>query len=820
MPNSLSRYAFIGGVYSSEFRARADLERYSLGLRDAKNFYVDYRGGAISRPGTQYLDTIPSTAGKLIPFQFNLGEANTYILVVFNQRIWIYQSGARVGAVEISVPYANNELEFLTYQQRRDELFLYHRKHKSLVLRRYSHTDWRLADVFTSSGFASPAAGATGTPGGNASVVYTVTAVSATGEEAPVNHLSETGGLIDYTKEEGYVRFFWSPVPGAVSYNVYRSIVFPDQGASTLGQNLGYIGSTNSARFTDKNITPDFTRSPPFFYNPFTPGQLREVKILNNGSGVADNPTVTVTDPTGGAANIQGIGDDGALTGLLLLNRGRNFTAPVFTVSPGTGVVLQATVAPLVGTYPGAAVFYQSRMWFLGTEELPMTLFSTKLPAGEFFNFHQSSSDGIAGPLELNVASDSLSPFVAGKVFGDELFLFAPDSIWRVVQRDGEYIIGQFSDVGSLSIPPIVSDGSMIYATSDGLGVHAIRPGERGSFQDTDLSVYAGHLFERKPFVRDAAEQRSPDRLIWFVSGEGQLYSLTYVPAQNIYAWMPHDIGGKVLSVASIRVGTRSYLYLLVARTNGLFLEFLAPHDYTVPEDVVALDSCLRLPENEQTTPLVVTNRITSGHGFVLADVGKFIYSGKSKAEIVSVTEGNAELYIWRGPDSFRAKGTWLLQTPQSSASGLNHLEGETVTIFGDGSYLGERVVTGGSIDFPQRLTRATVGLAYEGFIEPLPLIPTDQVVEHRRQNITTATVYLGRSTGAKYAVQSGSPYDISLRYDEISHGPEFFAEGQYPVTGCVGWETSPTVRLFNSPGGVSDYRALALDIEIGDDSN
>ena len=53
----------------------------------------------------------------------------------------------------------------------------------------------------------------------------------------------------------------WNAAPDAGEYNVYAS--------NTLGQ-FGYIGTTNKARFQDRNLAPDFLVTPPQLRDPFS----------------------------------------------------------------------------------------------------------------------------------------------------------------------------------------------------------------------------------------------------------------------------------------------------------------------------------------------------------------------------------------------------------------------------------------------------------------------------------------------------------------------------------------------------------------------
>ena len=59
MSNDLLKYAFVAGELSPTLLGRTDLTKYDLAMAEAYNFFVDYRGGLSSRPGTQFVDFLP-----------------------------------------------------------------------------------------------------------------------------------------------------------------------------------------------------------------------------------------------------------------------------------------------------------------------------------------------------------------------------------------------------------------------------------------------------------------------------------------------------------------------------------------------------------------------------------------------------------------------------------------------------------------------------------------------------------------------------------------------------------------------------------------
>lgn len=89
------KFAFIAGEISPTLYGRTDLTKFDLGMAEAKNFFVDYRGGLSSRPGTQfkehvYKDTLQT---RKVPFTFAPDEEDTYIILFGDDYIRFLQGG-------------------------------------------------------------------------------------------------------------------------------------------------------------------------------------------------------------------------------------------------------------------------------------------------------------------------------------------------------------------------------------------------------------------------------------------------------------------------------------------------------------------------------------------------------------------------------------------------------------------------------------------------------------------------------------------------------------------------------------------------------
>ena len=88
--------SFNSGEWSTKLFARVDLEKYHSAAALLLNWFVDYRGGASTRPGTRYILQAYKSASavRLIPFQAS--QSIGYALEFGDQYIRFYNNGAPV----------------------------------------------------------------------------------------------------------------------------------------------------------------------------------------------------------------------------------------------------------------------------------------------------------------------------------------------------------------------------------------------------------------------------------------------------------------------------------------------------------------------------------------------------------------------------------------------------------------------------------------------------------------------------------------------------------------------------------------------------
>jgi hypothetical protein len=96
MAQPLIQSSFNSGEWAPNLWARTDIEKYHSGAALLRNFFVDYRGGASTRPGTKYClrGYKDSSAIRMIPFQVTLTLG--FACEFGQQYIRFYQNGAPI----------------------------------------------------------------------------------------------------------------------------------------------------------------------------------------------------------------------------------------------------------------------------------------------------------------------------------------------------------------------------------------------------------------------------------------------------------------------------------------------------------------------------------------------------------------------------------------------------------------------------------------------------------------------------------------------------------------------------------------------------
>lgn len=361
-----------------------------------------------------------------------------------------------------------------------------------------------------------------------------------------------------------------------------------------------------------------------------------------------------------------------------------------------------------------AAMFHEQRFWdFAGVTRLgrydatAIGGFGEKL---EFSPGEQLDAEAISGVLDSN-EPHPIKWAHSGQVL-------------NIGTLGGEARIGSFRNEGALTPTSAPQKFETFYGSSD---VAPVRAGRALLFLQEharklrelvfsfeadgqvapDLTRRSEHI--TRGGILEMAYAKEPWSIIWSVRADGVLLGFTYLREEEVTAWHRHPIGGgTVESVSSIPGDGYDEVWLAVNRTvEGVALRTVEVLD---PEftDEVALEDAFFVD-------------------------GGITYEGAATQSI----------------------------------TGLDHLEGLTVDVLGDGMVQPSRVVENGAITLQFEASKVQVGISARALIEPVRIEAAALLgtAQGQKQKIIKVTARLLRSLGLKQG-----PRDDAL--DPVPFGP------------------------------------------------
>lgn len=361
--------------------------------------------------------------------------------------------------------------------------------------------------------------------------------------------------------------------------------------------------------------------------------------------------------------------------------------------------------------YPRSIAFFEQRLWFASTPNNPQTLWASK--SGDYENLSQGplSDDS----LEYTIATEQvnviqwLSPgktLVVGTAGGE--FIVSASSDDEAITPSNVRIVRQ-STYGSAAMLPVRIADVVLYTQRS---KHKIRQliynFESDSFVSPDLNLLAEHVTQGG--IKELGLQQEPFQTIWSVKEDGGLLSMTYLRDQEVVAWSKHFIGGTDTEVESIAI---------IPPPNG---------------------------EVDDEIWLTVKRTIDGGT--------------KRYVEVIRPglreTEDITDAFFLDSALSYDG-------SPVSSISGLDHLEGETVSILADGTVHPTRTVSSGAVTLNDSYSKVHVGLLYSSKMTTMNLeagMVSGSTAQGAIKRISNIILRLHRSLGIK-AGSSETKYDL-----------------------------------------------------------
>ena len=595
---AIAQRRFSGGEISPALYAGTDLQKFAISLRTMRNFVLQRYGGAMNRPGFDWINEVKDSSKtvRIEPWTYN--EDQSYLLEFGDQYMRVIRNGSPITLTGQNITAISNATEgVVTYAgadtyANGDEVYM-----SGIVGDIGDYLNGRnflVSDLNTGANtfkikylngtYVNTTAMGSYTSGGTVAEVYTLATPYL---EADLSRLqmSMTEGVMTIasngyiTKEltrSGHTSWTLGDFETAAFSNLDNPAGVSISGGAAGTERIAYkVSSVNSLTGEESGGKLGFitNKTQPTVANPISgswttiPGadEYNVYRETYDGSGLFGF-IMTVAD---GAFVDTG------------------YTPDPLQNPPGTDV------GPLLNFaadyYPGVVAYCQRRRFFGRTNNEVESIWGSRIENYAYFRTqYPTPADGafhfkIAQKRQNEVRHiiDLGSPIVLTNESetacqGGTNGVLTPADINP--KTDGYN--------GSSYLPPLVIDKTAIFLQSDERTVRDLTFDLINGFKGKELTNWADHLVKGKSIV-SWAYQKHPNSIVWAVRDDGVLLGLTYIKDQEIWGWHRHDTEGFFENVAVVKEGTEDVVYVVVRRTiNGATKRYIERMHDRVFDDV------------------------------------------------------------------------------------------------------------------------------------------------------------------------------------------------------------------------------------------
>ena len=755
MPKVSTAFAnFTAGEITPKLFGRTDISKYDNGAETVENFLVQPHGGLMRRPGTRFVSEVKnsSNAVRLIAFEFNVEQS--YILEFGPTYFRVYKDGGQVesggSAVEVTTVYTASDLDGLKFAQAADTMYIVSPNHPIYKITRTSHTAWTITEVTTQRGpfLDQNITTTTLTPDSRDGTIRLTAS-------ADLWTADDVGRLVKI--EDGFVKIT-SRVSATVADGTAqeledgRSEILPSYAAATISFHEGDPDATG----LEHNDRIEDTAAA-FIDQGFKVGQTIIISGSTSNNTTDGQLVVDVTDSVITLAPGADLATEAADSGHTLQGK------LVATDEWSLGAFSKAT------GYPRAVAFYEQRLVFAGTSEQPQTLFFSQ--GGDFENFESGTAadDGMVYTIGSNTVNvirflASTRNLIVG-TSGGEFVVRASGADEAITPTNIQ--IKQQTSHGSADITPMQAGNAVLFVQRAKRKVLELQFNfDVDGYIAPDVALISEHITENG--LDELAYQQEPDSILWGRRGDGQLACMTYKREEQVIGWSRQILGGVfgtgdaiVESIATIPGDLdEDQVWVVVKRTvnsaTKRYIEYIKDFDFgTDVNNAIFVDSSLTFTgvtstlagaeAADQTTITLADASSFPSSGAIKIGTEVITYSGKSTNDLTGCSRGVV------GDPAAHSSGATVTQATLS-LSGLNHLEGQTVSILGDGAVHPDKTVSSGAVTLERYVTKAHAGLSYNSTLRTLRVDAGSAMgtSQGKVKRINELTVRLYRSVGLK----------------------------------------------------------------------
>jgi len=401
--------------------------------------------------------------------------------------------------------------------------------------------------------------------------------------------------------------------------------------------------------------------------------------------------------------------------------------------------------------HPSCVTFFEQRLVFAGTTAQPQTIFFSK--SGDYENmddnYHGTVADDDA--IIYTIASNQVNAIrfmtatrtlIIGTAGGE--FTVSGGATDAAITPTN-ILIKKQSNHGAANLDAVAAGNATLFVQRAKRKVRELAYNfDVDGYLAPDMTILAEHISEGG--IIQMAYQQEPNSILWMVRNDGQLIGFTYQRDQQVTAWHRHIFGGAFgsgnsvcESVAVIPTDDSEYqVWVIIKRTvNGStvrYVEYLNNFDFDETDDT----------------------------SFNFLD-SQLAYDGSATTTI----------------------------------SGLDHLEGQTVSVLADGATHPDKTVSSGSITLDRESEKVKVGLPYTSLLQTMRLDvgSQDGTSQGRTKRTFDVTIRMYESIGVEVGPDLNNMERIPFRSsaDEMDQGIGVFTgdkevefRGNYETDGFV----------------------------------
>lgn len=712
---------FTGGIVAAELYGRNDFNKVKTGLKKCTNWTIREAGGLEFRRGTKYINTIPVAAGN----KFKIASISDVLIVFGASKIYYLKDDNTWG--ETAYPATPN-LDTLMFEELKQRLYFY---------------DGTI----------------------NLSQI-TLQEDPITHEIVPVAQYAQfekelSGTTLTATRQQSGT----PPSPRVeIEYSYTVALINADGEKETIALMPAATVDHVNSELSDDEYVQLVATFPQATVNEYAGGRVLFFKRYQGIYYYLDAMNIDATTP----ADTYTYNDKGA-----------------YSVDTSRVIKRKPAYLTTEGYFPyvNSIADYGQRLFFTISLQLSDTesnLIFTQVGDVDSLAYTELRNDDEAGYLAVPISHyDAWARVVSGL----EL-MFATS-----------YTIQHVSGYGDMQIEPLVFDGmsktvqpvrtrrSLLYTNPNNRNVYDLSYNEYGQYDNPDLTLLVKYIFEEKTIKRMEIKDY-PVKTVYVLCEDGDLYCLTYVKEQNIYAWYKLEHFGYVHDIHVINLATEDEIYI-VTKDNGNYILELAYHR----TDNVYTDCTVRVSRAS------ITDNVITGL--------PACFEGK-KVRVFDL--GNNRYY-----------GDYDIAHPQTIEEGGNVVQIDDVEFDGytvvDGSItLDDSVYLEGDV---------LVGLPYYAVAETIPLEFQDQNGNStigRKKTISDAYLRYGDSRGLTYKTL-GREYDCGICKKDIVDNAEFLERGQVRLNTESEYKWDSTIKLLQRQPYPARIESITLGLNFNDKS-